>query len=526
MSENVENNLINNESKEKTELDSLTEQINIDKEILETLPKNTERNLKLYTDKVKEIEEKYQVYKDKYFKEIQRRYNKLSNIEYNEVKIQSDELKNLESILYLLNELDSSYEKMDLDKEIHNLTYYYKKNLQLVNEAIITCIKKFEEVGVEVELRDFNYNKYVQEYFEVFFIAMQRNDVNSQVIKDKFEELYWKCPEIITYIELNLRYIYMKNEKKIDKYYDDQKQKLLKKFSSEELRNRYATLKASVCEKEKENPKEIIDKFLSGELKTRDYSKSTIISMISRYITTEDITDNQLNDINLTMIKLYNSVYEYKNYFKFKYIIDDVVNAYKEKDKYKNSYVQLKKQIQKNEKNILRLNGSWFARSSFAKQTKLALETKELYKKLDNEKVYSTIATKLNDDSSLYDIVYLASSFYDYLCECIKKNNDGISEDDISNTIDEFCDFAKWPYFTILNNIKITEDKDMLFIIKDRYQLLNINITKDDLSVDNLDNLMGILTKCEKYYYINMNNINLENIQAEIELKKIIDENN
>ena len=66
----------------------------------------------------------------------------------------------------------------------------------------------------------------------------------------------------------------------------------------------------------------------------------------------------------------------------------------------------------------------------------------------------------------------------------------------------------------------------MLFIIKDRYQLLNINITKDDLSVDNLDNLMGILTKCEKYYYINMNNINLENIQAEIELKKIIDENN
>lgn len=508
-----------------SELDKITEQIKIDKEILETLPKNTERNLKQYGDKIKEIEEKYEGYKSKYFNEINKRYNKLNSISYENIKAPKDELNNLESIMYLLNDVDTSYEKMDLDREIHNLTYYYKKNLKRVNEAIVTCIKKFEEVGVNVELKDFNYNKYVQEYFEKFLIAMQRKDIDSQAINDKFGEIYWKCPEIISYIELNLRYIYMKNEKKIDKYYADQKDRLIKKFSSKDLRQRYKVLKATVMEKELENPHDIAEKFRNGSLSTKDYQKSTIASNISKYILSNELSDDDFTEINLTMIKLYNSAYEYKNYLKFKYIIDKIISVYKEKDKYKNSYNQLKKQIQKNEKTILRLNGSWFARSSLAKQTRLAIETKELYKKLDNEKVFSTISEKLNDESSLYDVIYLASSFYNFLFESIKEHDDGLPEDEIVANIKQVEEFVKWPYFTILNNIKITEaeDKDILFIIKDRYQLLNINISKDDLQEDSLDSLMSTIKKCGTYYYICKGKINLQEIQEECELKKVID---
>lgn len=316
----------------------------------------------------------------------------------------------------------------------------------------------------------------------------------------------------------------MKNEKKIDKYYEDQKEKLLKKFSEEEIKNRYITLKKEVIEKEKENPETIVENFKTGKLLTKDYSKAAIMNSVAKFLSSTDIADEDFKDICITMIKLYNSIYEYKNYLKFKYIIDDILNVYKEKDKYKNSYAQLKRQIQKNEKTILKLNGSWFARSSLAKQTKLALETKELYKQLDSEKVYSTIASKLSEESSLYDVIYLASSFYNYLFDCIKKQNEDTPEDDIDTIIQDLSEFARWPYFAILNNIKITEDKDILLIIKDRYQLLNINITKEDLDESNLDSLMDTFTKCETYYYITKNNINLQNIQDECDLKKIIDQ--
>lgn len=316
----------------------------------------------------------------------------------------------------------------------------------------------------------------------------------------------------------------MKNEKKIDKYYEDQKEKLLKNFSQEDIKNRYIILKKEVIEKEKENPETIVNNFVTGKILTKDYSKNAIMGSVSKFLPSTEIADEDFKDICVTMIKLYNSIYEYKNYLKFKYIIDDILKVYKEKDKYKNSYAQLRKQIQKNEKTILKLNGSWFARSSLAKQTKLVLETKELYKQLDSEKVYSTIASKLSDESSLYDVIYLASSFYNYLFDCIKKQNEDTPEDDIDVTIQELADFAKWPYFEVLNNIKITEDKDILLIIKDRYQLLNINISKDDLDAGNLDSLMDILIKCETYYYITKNNISLQNIQDECNLKKIIDQ--
>ena len=42
-------------------------------------------------------------------------------------------------------------------------------------------------------------------------------------------------------------------------------------------------------------------------------------------------------------------------------------------------------------------------------------------------------------------------------------------------------EFVNWPYYTILDNITMLNEKDVLVIIKDRYQLLKINITKENL---------------------------------------------
>ena len=221
-----------------------------------------------------------------------------------------------------------------------------------------------------------------------------------------------------------------------------------------------------------------------------------------------------------------NTILEYKNYNKFKFIIDDVKKIYKEKEKYKGGYAKLKKEIAQKEVKMIKLGKPKLFKKAgdrnLAEQTKLVQEIKGMYKELDMSEMYDKVANVLNDHSSLYEVLYLANSFYKYLFNCIINKEKDIEEAEIHKLIDELKSFLNWPYFTILNNIEISEEKDIMFIIKDRYNLLKINISKEDLEVENLDSLISLLEKCETYYYIKKNNIDVQEISEICEFKKIL----
>lgn len=508
-------------------VEELIEEINVDKEILSTLPQNNKKNLKVYLEKINELSEKYKSYENNLLKEIKLRSKKYDDLKASEeIKELNEELFNLESVLYLLNEVDSSYEKMDLDREISNLTYYYKKSLENVNETISYCIKKFEEVGIQLTEKDFFFNKYVQEYMSCIFKSFEVNGVNKSKINTKFEEIYWKCPEIIIYIELNIRYLYLKNEKTIDKYYKLQKEKLLKKFSQITLKEIYNEKKKTTLEITKKDKYLLINSFLEGKLNYKDYTKDSILDIVYRFTGRNDYSETELKEVIINLIKLQKTIIEYKNYNKFKFIIDDVKNIYKEREKYKGSYAKLKKEIAQKEEKMIKLGKpKLFKKSndkSLAEQTKLVQEIKGMYKELDMSEMYDKVTKVLNDHSSLYEVLYLANSFYKYLFKCIIGKEKDIEEKEIHKLIDELNIFLNWPYFTILNNIEITEEKDILFIIKDRYNLLKINITKEDLEIENLDNLISLLERCETYYYLQENNIDIQEISEIFEFKKIL----
>lgn len=515
-------------------LEELISKINMNKEILETLPKNNAKNIKSYINKITELQEEFKTLQNNLEIEMEKRYKKICNVKKNsKIKPIVQKIENSEGVLYLLNNIDTSYEKMDLDKAMFNLNHYYKKNLEIVNETILYCIKKFEEVGIGLELKDFDYSEYVKEYLTIFFREMERENINSKKIKNKFDEIYWKCPELIYHIVLNIRYLYAKNEKNIDKYYNRQKENLLKNFTAEDLKERFMELKRQLDFEINDDKSIIVNKFISGELNVKDYTESSIIESYSKFISKEsiDLTDtNKMNEIDLNLEKLLNSIYEYKQYLQFKFIIDDIKQIYSEKDKYKNAYAQTKKEIDKKEKKRISLNNKINKKSLFKKSNEkyieqrnnLILELKQLYKDLDNNKVYNKIASELNDNSNIKDILYLASSFYKYLFMCICKNQEGIEEEDIEKIIEDLKEFIQYPYSTIINNVKILDDRDIMIMIKDRYQLLNINIVKEDLSEDNLDSLIETIRKIETAHNIRKNKIDLEEIGCACEFKKIL----
>lgn len=515
-------------------LNEFVSDINLKKEILETMPKNNARDLKAYVVKLQENLSIAQEEEKALEEEIKKRYKKIKGSKISdELKNMMQRLENSEGVLYLLNEMDTSYEKMNLDKALFNLNHYYSKNLEMVNDTILYCIKKFEEVGVKLELKDFNYSEYVKEYLKVFFAEMEKGTINSNKIKNKFDEIYWKCPNLIIHIVLNIKYLYLKKEKEIDKYFKNQKANLIKKFTAKDIIERTFELSRQVDEYISNSKEIITNKLLDGELNIKDYSEKNITDCYLKFIDEKDLdlnNEEKTNEIDKSLDKLLNSLCEYKMYLENKFIVDDIVKIYNEKDKYKNAFANTLKEINKNEKKRISLNNKLEKNGLFNKSKDkirnerdlIIEELTKLHKELEQNKVYNTILEKLDDNSNIKEALILANSFYRYEFICICENFKGIEENDIEEKIQNLGDFINYPYCTIINNIKMTENKEIWMIIKDRYKLLNINIEKEDLELDNIDSLIDTIKIIMQAHNIRKNKIDLNKIECGIEFKKIL----
>ena len=158
-------------------------------------------------------------------------------------------------------------------------------------------------------------------------------------------------------------------------------------------------------------------------------------------------------------------------------------------------------------------------------QNNLILEIKDMYGQLDLNKFYNKIYTELTDNATIYDVLKLASSYYNYLVECIIKKDKSIVQEDIELLIQDLNEFLENPYNTIINNVTILEEKDIAIIIKDRYKLLNFNIEIDDLNINNIDNLISTLEEIQIGFNIRRAELDVDNIARICEMNKILSKN-
>ena len=515
-------------------MDNILNKIDADKEILSTMPRNNKKNIANYIQKVEELQQEYKEVNDEIFSEMEKRYTKIVSIKENKsIEEQKQEIEKIEEILEILDTAKTSYEKMGIDKRIYKLSKFYKENLESINEEIYKCIKKFSEVGVALTADDFDYSIYVNEYMNSFFKEMEKGNINSEEIKNIFEQIYWKCPDIIIHIELNLRYLYMKNQKNIDKYYEIKRERLQKRLGEtpEEILNKEENLKIKLEQEIDTDKFLIIQKFLDGTLDTKDYEETRIKAEYIKLIPEEMLVPFK-EEIDINSIKFLNSLYEYKNYLKFKYIYEDVKKKYLDIDQHKNSYSSIKKEIESKEKKLKKINKNINRKRLFGNKSKqekdiaeynsTILEIKSLYKNLDTEEIYVKIAKNISKNSSIFDTLQFASKFYSYLVECIIENNKDITPPQIEELIDELRNFVKNPNIIIIKNITILEEKNIPIIISDRYRLLNFQITKDDINETNFDSLISSLQKIKNYHNIKESNIDLNDMEFICEFNKIL----
>ncbi len=488
---------------------------NIEKEIesinnnLSILPTRTRKNkiefnnyidqqLSEYSLKLKEVQEEINSRYDAYLKKYTTGEDKSFDKEIDIKTIKCND-----------NLFDSD-EKMNLKYYFYELSHYYNDDLEKVNKTISIIISKFKKVGIILEAKDFNYTEAVREYMD----ALLQNKNN---IQEVFEDLYWKNPNLINQIELNFRYLYLKYKKKIDKFYE----KSLK--NSTNPIEEYINAKIEYINYQHTSVRYMSNLMINMEVSIADLKEKSISSVINEFFIEQDNPKNYDN-----LLKLKDTLTEYKSLMHFMYIIDDFKVLYEKKQEYKDIYASKYKEITKKEKELFKFNKK--IRSRFAKKSinenklnrnNCITELYNLYEELDSLKIKDYIYKNVNNDTSYHDLFKLATRDFNYLVSLFKNQNPDLKQENIITNMKELFEFVYTSELNIINNISIVENKNISQIISDRYRLINMEVNENKIDQDNIDSYLDTINNLIMYYDLNREGINLDDISFILYVNKL-----
>ena len=545
-------------------VEDIEKQVNIDKEVIEVLPRKGIKTIRTLKKTLEEMKEEYENTLKNVKNEIKTRYNYINDINLNkEIEKINNEIIEIEKIVNVC-ENKSSFQKMGLDRLIYNINGFYKKELNIVNNDIKECIKKFLEVGIKLKSSDFNISEYTQEYMQVLLEEIENKNINSQRVQDVFEKLYWKCSDIILHISVNIKTIYEDKENEIDKYYKNKKEEILNKLnmSIEEIVKRKKELIKRKKELENIDRRLIIDKFFNNTYNVVDFQKQEYLNSYEKLISKKisDLNEQEKNKMDENIEKLYSNLYEYNKYLKFKFIIDDILEIrtkrIKEKEEEKNKEKNLKKQNSQKNKNsnklesqniindiknikraIYKLNLKTSEKNKFnfiskkekeekkIERNRKILRLKDLYTRLEQEEIKEKTVKEIDETSKILDIFKLASSYYNFLATSIIKQFPDILEKDIHKMIDELKEFIKSSDISVINNVGIESSKEISIIIKDRYKLSGMMLSKSNFDERNIDELINEIKKLNDYNNMKKSGLRIEDMQFLINAKEMLSYN-
>lgn len=531
---------------------NIEEQIDTDKEVISVLPRNGIKAIKTLLETISEMTEKYEHANEMLLKDIENRYNELTTVEGNQEipKIEDEILKYDGAVKD--TDMRSSFEKMGLDRVVYNVNGYYKSNLERLNRELIDCVKQFEKVGIKLTADDFNISEYAKEYMGVLLQEAYEGQINSEKIKDAFEKVYWKCSEVVSHLYANIRYIYDIHEAEIDKFYENKSEEILQRFHStaEQVEDKKAELIKQKKKLEDIDNKIILNKFYTGSLNINDYKEDNYKRIYSE-LTSKDVsesTEAEKAEMDENIEKLDNNLSEYSKYSEYRFLVDGVlaireeelkrIQANKDKKVKKTEYELLKDNIKKITAEIFKINGKLdkpqkglFKRKDsndkknsavILQRNNLVLELKKLYMNLDDEIMKQKIMQNIDETSSLLDVLKLASNYYGFMARAMIKKNEEITDKEIGEMAKDIRNFINFSNFTVINYIKISDTKDLAVIIKDKYKLFGMQVSKENFQEDNIEDLIKRVKIIANYNNIQKSKFSIEDLEYITTVKEML----
>lgn len=514
-------------------LEDFNHDIEVAKEVLSSMPINNAKNLALYKNKVSELEKEYEGYRDQLFSEMKRRSAKY--LEYkpsSRLELVKKELLDYKD-LALFNPMNSPFEKMGFDTLLYSLTHYYKNDLASVNEDIKDALSKFELVGITLTENDFVYSNYARKYIKEFL----KND-DLERMKDIFEDLHWKCPDVISHIETSFRILFNKHIKTFEKYIEDKQKEIIKdNLTYDDYLLKRNNLAKELFNLENFDIDVIMNQFMNGDLLLNNYSIVNVSKCYSKFL--GDNCDVAKGKEKAEDFKnLYFNLREFKNYLKYSYVLDDVKAKYKERETHIGEASKILKEIDDLVNELARLTaeineGSTKGFLFFKKKIDIDKhyllvneKVKELdakYEEYDKALIYDKMNSYITDTSSVYDVFRFVLGFKGYLRFCIKAHEEDVDINKVKATVKDFEAFLLDPNVMILRNVVFSVDNDVAEIIMDHYKLLDINLKKENMTIDGVDEMLNDLIIIIIDHCLEENDVTIDFILDLFESKKLIE---
>lgn len=496
-------------------LDEIIKEIGISDEVLGSMPLTTDKNKEKYFAVLDKEISKFKLKLDEIYVELKKRISPYDKIKYNNYDDVKNSLNSFSKALAFATDLNTPYEKLKLDKIVYDLSCFEdnEDNLNSLNKNIFKAIKIFELVGIKLDSSDFNYTGYVYQYMDVFFKHL--NNLDNVDLKECFNSVYWQCPELVLQLELNIRYLYLKNKKLFERYIKNFNQKLFSSFNDGEnsLIKDYTYLRTRVNSLLCGDKSNLLYDFYHEKVNIDDYTDDKMNGIIEKYFSNSE--DNCCD-------KLLDSLMEYKNYNKFLKLIDKIRQLYKE-DLEKGFLDKRLKQISKLESRLFGLVKKSNKRLSLTKVDRyepqindLITQIKEIYKEIDKNILKVKIKQHLEDNSTIFKGLLLVCRNYSMCIDVFKKLYDGLSYNEMNDMFNDLVSFVLNPQNMIITNFTFLEDFSIESVIVSNYRLFNVNI--DESSLSDLDNIVNDLEKIMIYYNIKRFKISVSEL---INVKKI-----
>lgn len=529
-------------------LNFINEDIEAKTTLLSTMPTNTKLKKKKYNDKIEDILETYINYKIsvKKYLDIKSKSLNLKNNDNNNLDKISKTVNELQHARFILNPINTYYEKMGFDSLVYSISNYNEFNFNNLNEIINGFLDKFDLVGIKLTDKDFNNTVYVHEYMKAFLEVRNSKEKKYGKVSEIFEKIFWKNPELINHLELSFR----KNIKKYESKFKNYISKIQKEIIVNDKVNNYKeclnALK-DVYEEynivNRENINDIIDFAKKGIIDINNYLEDSKIRANA-------YSDLMIDSINLddkkamtnfyeTLEKLKLTVEEYKNYVDFLPIFEEFSKKYKKnsekKENIDNKLKDIEKKITKLESKLDKISkkvitGKKGLFSSKEEDIKNATNesiiiANELYKEYKNyDKMYfeNVINKMIHESLTVSEVLNLYYSYDFYKKEELKEAFEINNYEELINLSDNFDLYAMNPLNIISDGEKIFDNIDVKDVIITKYRLSNINLDDNNLDQMELENLLKKIELLLRIEKIENSETSVEKIWFMVQVYKLL----
>ena len=102
------------------------------------------------------------------------------------------------------------------------------------------------------------------------------------------------------------------------------------------------------------------------------------------------------------------------------------------------------------------------------------------------------------------------------------KNNEDITDKEIGEKAEKIRKFVNFSNFTVINHVNISDTKELSIIIKDKYKLLGMQISKENFEEDSIEDLIRKVKIINNYNNIQKSKFSMKDIEFIMNVKEMI----